>query len=157
MPLIKAHAQVQRRSAPALPCARSVPDKRVGGGDGVEPASMLVAGFRRSAHEWGTLLPSWGSEVTRAGSPGVPAGGGNPPSTLRAHAGGCGRRQGVETVITPHPTTAVTLAEDLAVLRDVFGRAPPVRIKIPGQQGDSSLCSRDQRRYVRSTSRLLSV
>jgi hypothetical protein len=34
--------------------------------------------------------------------------------------------------------TAVTLAEHLVVLRDVLGRAPPVRIKIPGQQGISA-------------------
>lgn len=34
------------------------------------------------------------------------------------------------TVVTPRPTTAVALAEHLAVLRDMFGQAPPLRTGI---------------------------
>jgi len=62
----------------------------------------------------------------------VPAGGGDSASTLRAGAGGCGRVKLSGTVVTPRPTTAVALAEHFAVLRDMFGQAPSVRIGIPG-------------------------
>jgi hypothetical protein len=82
--------------------------------------------------------PKLGFRGDLPGHRGMPAGGGDSPLTLRARAGGCDRRQGVGDGRHPSLDDRGGLAEHFGVLRDMFGRAPPVRIGIPGQWGDSA-------------------
>jgi hypothetical protein len=137
-----------RRTRPCLiecvPAACSYPGYE--GSTAVTHVSCHRVTRRSALTELSPLIAalSRGSEVTLQGHRGVSAGGGDSSLNFAARAGGCGRRQAVGDGRHPSPENCGGLAEHLMVLRDMFGRAPPVRIGIPGSAGRSSRCLSDR-------------